>query len=248
MINKILSLLGVNKVLSPDLIKKGIQKLDPRLRQYFQSAEKAGYPIGASLAFLKSSLLGEPNNQEVPLARGDVEANKRVMQHEAFPQRAVSAIGRIAGGAALGGLAGAGLGALGKVLPQAGPEGTPSPEQPQGTSQAESQSQGPLGFQNFLSQNPELGSYLDKLMSEGMNIRDAAIKAKESRKFASVVESIEANVGQSFEDLLEQLLYGTNPSGASAQQAAPRAQGTGNAQSDLINALNEYKAFKAGKR
>lgn len=220
MINKILPILGISKIVPEDLVKKGLEKINPKFRKVFGEAEKYGYPAGAVLGFLRSEMGGGSQEPVNPQERPDISANKELKRQSQLPQRLAGAVGNVAGGAALGGLSGAALGGLSSVM--SNPESSQqSPEQVQPQTKPQPQSpeqQKPGGFQTFLDKHPELGRFLDMLIGKGMEPKQAALEAKKQSKLIPMIQDIESNIGQSLEDLMGQLFQGTDKFKGSGKQ------------------------------
>ena len=91
------------------------------------------------------------------------------------------------------------------------------------------------GFEEFMKQNPELGSFLQKAIEAGQSPEDAAMRAKGVKKFRDAIANIEDSVGQPFESLLSQLFQG-------ASQSQPKQQKQSSpAMSQFMQALQQFQ-------
>ena len=206
MLNRILPLLGINKIVPEDLLKKGLEKIEPKFKNLFSEAAKFGYPAGAVMGFLKSELGGAKDQPEDKSLRPDQAANLEIKNQNQFRQRLGETAGKIGAGAALGGIGGAALEGIGELMGSP-PEPGNAPE-PRGTPPT---NPNPPGFQTFMDKHPELASYLDKLINSGITPREAALQAKKQRKLSPFIQDIEQNIGQNLEDLLDQLFQREQP-------------------------------------
>lgn len=239
MFKRIAALLGINKLVPEDLLKKGLEKVDPRFKKFFSESSKYGYPLGGALGFLKSEL-GQGNQEVDQSLRPDEAANIETKRQQQAPQRVAGAVANIAGGAALGGLGSAALGALTGQDQQAQPEAN---KESISQSQETPQKQNPGGFQEFIKQNPELGKFLDAEMKKGSSPSQAGQKAKSMRKFKDLIKEIESNIGQSFEDLLNQLFQGSEQA---PKQPTNKMAGAGSSQSAIADIIRAHLAKKKG--
>ena len=118
MLKKILSVLGLEGKVSEDLVKKGLQKVYPRFKKFFADSSKFGYPVGATLGFLKSEFTGEGDQAVNPHQRPDIAANIETQRQNQEPGRLASKALNVAGGAAVGGLAGSAIAGLAGMFPE----------------------------------------------------------------------------------------------------------------------------------
>ena len=229
MINRILPFL--NKIVPIGLAAKGLEKVNPKMKSFFSGALAAGYTADQAMDFLRQQFSGSQDQPSGSL-RPDEEAGMNRRKFEEAPSRIAQGLGTVAAGA-LGGAGASALTGLGQAAMQN--------EQ---SSAQETQSQQPGGFLEFIKQNPELGSYLDSLIQKGMDPIQAASQAKKHRKFAPLVEKVERQMGQSFEDLLAQLFQGSKgPSDQRSQGGMSNQSAQGSDQSggdsELIAALQQ---------
>ncbi len=217
MIDRILPLL--NKFVPIGIAVKGLERISPKIKSFLGGATAAGYSANEAIDFLRNQFSGPQMKEPGAGARPDEKAAFNRREHEETPQKVAQGIAAT-GAAGLGGLAGAAL------------TGTSQAENLISASpQAEQKSSQPGGFLEFIKQNPELGSYLDSLIQKGMNPMQAATEAKKHRKFGPLVQSIEGQMGQSFEDLLSQLFQGSQQNGQNTTQSG--------GDSELIAALQQ---------
>lgn len=109
-LERIAKFLGAKDFTSEDVVKKGIEKIAPRLKGFFNKASKYGFPAGAAIGFLQNEFSkGKPDQS----LRPDQQANAELQNQAGLPGRVLGAVGKTALGAATGGLGGAVLGALG---------------------------------------------------------------------------------------------------------------------------------------
>lgn len=228
MINRILPLL--NKIVPIGIAAKGLEKINPKMKSFFSGALAAGYTADQAMDFLRDQF--SPSQEKATSSlRPDEESAINRKEYEEAPSKVAQGLGTLAAGS-LGGLAGAALTGAGKLA-----------EENNQTSEPERSIQ-PGAFLEFIKKNPELGSYLDSLMQQGADPVQAAMKAKKHRKFAPLVQSIEGQMGQSFEDLLSQLFQGSQrPSDQRSQQGegvkSPQQQNQSGGDSELIAALQK---------
>ena len=219
------------------LAMKGLEKSNPKVKSFLGGAASAGYSANEAIDFLRNEF-SSPGNKEVRAQTGhlraDEEAGKRRLEHEQAPQRLAQGAAALGAGA-LGGLGSAALTGASQLAQTVNEEEKPS-------ANAEQPSTQPGGFQEFIKQNPELGAYLDSLMQKGMDPIQAASQAKKHRKFGPLVQSIEGQMGQSFEDLMAQLFQGSQGNGQNtSQNSRPSGQNTSQSggDSELIAALQQ---------
>jgi len=238
--NKIISFLS--PYIPIGLAMKGLEKISPKMKSFFGGSLAAGYTANEAMDYLRKEF-SSPGQKETRAtdqnARPDELAAKARLSHEEAPSRIAQGVGAVG----LGVLGGAGASALTNVA-QAVNQGNEQPQTEQ------SQEQRPGGFVEFIKQNPELGSYLDALMQKGADPIQAALQAKQHRKFRPLVESIEKQMGQSFEDLLSQLFQGAQGAQnqrSQAQVSQGSTQGRNSKLSQFSAALEEYRRLKAGQ-
>lgn len=229
MMDRVLPLL--NKLVPVGLAVKGLERINPKIKSFFGGAIAAGYSADQAMDFLRENLSGSQMNQPSAGSRPDEQAAFNRRQQEELPGRVAQGVGALGAGA-IGGLGASALTSAGEAIGNAA------------TPQQENQSQQPGGFLEFIKQNPELGSYLDSLMQTGMSPGQAATEARKKRKFLPIIEKIEKQIGQSFEDLLGQLFQGSErPSdqrsqGRTTNQASQGSDQSGG-DSELISALQQ---------
>lgn len=225
MMDRILPLL--NKFVPIGLAVKGLERISPKIKSFLGGATAAGYSANEAMDFLREQFSGPQMQEPGKGARPDEKAAFNRRRHEETPQKVAQGIASVGAGA-LGGLGAAALTGAGQVAGEIA-----------GESKAAESSQQPGGFQEFIKQNPELGSYLDSLMQQGMNPIQAASQAKKHRKFGPLVQSIEGQMGQSFEDMISQLFQGSGQN--TTQNSRPSGQNTtqSGGDSELIAALQQ---------
>ena len=243
---RLATMFGLEKILSPDTIKKGIEKINPKMKQFFQASSKYGYPVGAALGFLRSEFGGGKASVDQGL-RPDEAANLEIARQKQAPQRLAQTALNIGGGAALGGLAGGAATMLGGMLGQQGDQQT-SQEIPPQDQQQEGQPQRTGGAANFIAQHPELGTFLDQQMAKGMSVIQAATEARKVRKLLPMIQNIEQNIGQPLEDILTQLFQGQQQGAQQQPQASAQGQQQGGEKSSFLQALGELQQAIQGLR
>ncbi len=239
MINKIMSIFGVNKLLSEELVKKGLERVNPFFKKFFKQTAKYGYPLGATLGFLKSEIGGNKTqqSQENENLRPDEAANLEIKRQGNVAPRLGKAIAKGALGATLGGAAGATL---------SGIEGLINPSEEQKNQQITTQEENAFQqqptpktpFDEFLRQNPELGAYLDKQMKAGHDPIVAATQAKKISKFRSLISQLEEDMGQSFEDLIGYLFYGRQRQETGMKPPQDKGQMPSSGDADILNLMS----------
>lgn len=217
MFNKIMSVLGAANLISEDAVKKGLQKVDPRLKKFFSQSSKYGYPIGAVLGFLQSELSGRKEKPVDRTLRPDEAANMEIKRQESLPADLIGAGTKVASGAALGGLGGAVLSGISGLLNQEG-EGTPQQQQPQ--EQPQQQPQSP----------------------REQAIRKHAEMTKKKKLIDTLAQEFEQEYGQG--NLPTTGVLGAtqrSPTGERIEQGTP-----GGEKSELLKALQETKRLLGG--
>ncbi len=119
MLEKILPLLGLKGMVNEDTIKKGLQKVQPKFKKFFSDSEKFGYPLGATIGFLRSEL----SQGSAPVdksQRPDQAANQEFKRQEQLPGQIAGGLAKAGAGAAIGGLGGAAISGLGSLLGSGG--------------------------------------------------------------------------------------------------------------------------------
>lgn len=116
---------------------------------------------------------------------------------------------------------------------------------PQQAAQSAPQQSNLSAFQRFIKQYPDLGKALDKRIGKGMGIREAASDVKQSKLYKPVTKKIESDLGQPFEDLLEQLI-GASP-GSAPQQQQPQQQDGGPGNEALMQVLSRLTGLMGNK-
>lgn len=234
--NKILPFLS--DFVPEDLAQKGLSKINPKLKEYFSNAAKSGIGGAAALSFLKSRF-------KQPAEQAENERLKKGVKSQTLrPDEKVSAQdrGRDEGrsnmlkGAATGvaALAGGAGGAVGGALLSGigGPaqdETQLTPRQPQQPSplsgqaiaedveaqqmQGQEQQQQQIGQDDF----PQLLQFIQKKMSEGASLPQAAQAAMQSPYYQGLARKIEQQEGISFLDWVAKSL-GMEGSGQPGQQ------------------------------
>lgn len=227
-LKRILPILGIKDISSDELIKKGLEKVDPKFKNFFSEVGKYGYPIGLALGFIKSEFAGKEEPQDRNL-RPDQLANAELVRQSHLPQRLVGAIGKTALGGALGSLGGAAISGLGSALDQE----KQSPEQNQPQEEAKSVYDPLAGFKDY----PELTEFIRKEHSKGGNSLSIGSKARKSSKLFPMVQDIERKAGEEFESLLERLL-GSSAKPQASQQSPKMAQ--------FLQALQQLRQMSGG--
>ena len=221
---KILSLLGLSGVISPDILKKGITKLSPQLNKFFKASEANGYSAAAAISFLNSEFGGQKVQPE-GTERPDETAARENERQAKTPHRLAKEAGKIAVTTALYApliRAGAGMAqsALGKVGAGAGiaaaqgamQGGEPEPEpqaqeqmQPQSQEQIDPQAQGreQSSFRSALSSISDLAqidevvaSAIEKNLANGMNARQVEAQLKASKSLLPRTLKVEKVIGK----------------------------------------------------
>lgn len=209
MLNKALALLGVDKMISEESLKKGLQKINPKFKKFFDESSKYGYPIGAAMGFLKSEMRGNPHQSGGQL-RPDESANAEIKRQEEAPQRLVGKAANIAGGAAVGGLGGSALSALGSLIgnPQSQDQKM-APMQPDQAQAGAREGQSPIEI--LQEYDPNLAQFVHGHVTRGRHPIEAGALAIHSGKFTKPIRQIENDMGMNFADFLQHL-YGAGPS------------------------------------
>lgn len=208
MLKRILPVLGLKNITSDDMIKKGLEKVNPMFKGFFSEAGKYGYPLGAAIGFLQSEFGGGQGKQNDTL-RPDEQANIELQRQNKLPQRLASTAANVAGGAALGGLGGAALSGIGSAL---GNQGAQQSAQPQGYD--------PLAG---LSDFPELTKFIQDEYARGGNAQSIASKARKSVRLGTYVNTIEQTANEPFENLLSRLLGSGRQPQQSQQQPSQQS-------------------------
>ena len=229
-------------------------KINENFSNFFAKATAAGFGTNQIVSFMQD-IFSNPSAQAEKkrlnkgvsegTLRPDEEAAAQSIHRAEGPERALkrgAGLAATAGGIGLGvaqlpGLIKKGAGILGGLLNQ----GKQSQEQQNQTNEQEPKQPG--GFQEFIKQNPELGAYLDSLMQKGLDPVKAASEAKKNRKFGPLVQSIEGQMGQSFEDMISQLFQGSQGNGQNTSQSGNATP----AMTQFMAALQEFKKLRSGK-
>jgi hypothetical protein len=199
MIEKLASILGINKYVSEDTIKKGLQKLDPRFKKFFSEAGKYGYPAGAAIGFLKSQFGGQEEQVNQNL-RPDEAANIELKRQKQGPENLLKTGLNVGLGAAIGGGIGNLVGGIGSTMTGEG-------EQPQ--EEASPLSKEGIGNQISPGMGKEdqgierLFGFIDKKLSEGNPLEKAVSQARSSAFFKPVISALEQRTGMPFLDLIK---------------------------------------------
>jgi hypothetical protein len=227
-------------------------KMNPNYANFFGKATAAGFGTNEIISFMQN-LFENPaaksykNNLSEGMSKGtlrpdETESVQSIHQSEG-PERFLKGAARTAsvlGGAGYAasqapGLIKKGLGALSSIA------GISPKKSEQQQNPAEEEPQGPGGFEEFIRQNPELGSYLDELiLKKGMSPQQAAMEAKKRRKFMPAISDIESKVGQKFEDLLGQLFEGFKG------QQKPKGNQGGERKTQFLQGLNQLGSLLQG--
>lgn len=240
MFSKLSKLLNIDGIVGEDLIKKGISKLDPKLKSFLTNATKHGFSFGSVLSFLKSQISGSGVSPKDRTKRPDELAQKTIVEQEEFPSRIGKSIGAAGLGGGLGGLAGAIASPfINSALNPS--EETEQMEQPLETEAPQSQSPNPSfdPLTTLMRQYPELTEFIKR---EAQNGSDAATIAKRARtqpfvrKYGRMIDEIENQIDEPFEMLLDRLLGGSQRSGQ--HQSSP--------EEGLLRALQELKKLRGG--
>lgn len=234
MLNRLSKLLNIDGIVEEDLIKKGISKIDPRLKNFISNAAKHGFSFGSALSFLKSQISGSGVSEQERSRRPDELAQRTIKSQEEFPSRIGKSLASAGLGGALGGIGGAVLGSLGEN----------SPVKPSLTEMGpESQEQSPPQYdplQVIAQKYPELAKFIQMEAQAGS---DAALIAKKARshpraqKYGPMIDSIERMIDEPFETLLARLL-GQSQTRQQQQSQNPDA-------SALLQALGQLRELRA---
>ena len=211
---KILSLLGLSGVISPDILKKGITKLSPQLNKFFKASEANGYSAAAAISFLNSEFGGQKVQPE-GTERPDETAARENERQAKTPHRLAKEAGKIAVTTALYApliRAGAGMAqsALGKVgagagiaaaqgAMQGGEPETQSQEQidPQAQGREQSSFRSALSSISDLAQIDEVvASAIEKNLANGMNARQVEAQLKASKSLLPRTLKVEKVIGK----------------------------------------------------
>lgn len=196
MYNKIAKFIGASDYLSEDMVRKGLQKIDPRLKKFFGQSAKYGYPVGAAIGFLKSQFNGSDNQVDRTL-RPDEAANLETKRQNEAPEKFIGTAANIGLGAGLGGGLGTLAGLVGGQLSQGGQQnkstsGLSTEALQQDAENMETQSSG-----DFLS---GLEQFVAKRIQSGESIEKAAQSARNSTAYGSIVKRLEKESQMPFEE------------------------------------------------
>lgn len=225
---KILPILGIKNIASDEMVKKGLEKVFPKFKRFFSESAKYGYPLGATLGFLKSEFSENPEPIN-PQLRPDESANIELKRQSEVPQRLAKTAANVGIGAALGGAGGAALSGIASMgqnkqqnIENVDIEQTPNPSS---------------SAQSFINKHPELGIFLDQQMSQGKTPQQAALSAKQHKKYANDVSAIERDVGMDFVDLINQIF-----------SDRPKQQKPDQANQSLVGLLDMLKQFQKARK
>lgn len=219
MLSKLKSILNIGGMVGEDLIKKGLGKIDPRMRKFLSSAEKHGFTAGAAISFLKSQF-GEQDQSQDRTRRSDELAAEEVQRQERLPQRIAGPIANVAAGGFLGGLGGAGLGALSQLMGQNQNEQA-APQEAMQAAQPKAPQYDPLAG---LSKFPELMQFIQREVQKGRDPMVVAQTAKKSPKLSPMVQMIEREIEEPFESLIGRLFSTFKGSQQAQPKEAPQQQ------------------------
>lgn len=223
------------KYIPASLGMKALSKVNPKFKNFFTEAASYGIDTNRAISYLTDRFSNQNNQQfEQGLAQRGAQGQLRPDEMAAQTDISNSRIpGRIAKGIASFGGAG---------LASSFGDSDQQQDQPQDQSQ---QPQQPGGVQNFIAQHPELGAFMDSQINQGKSPDQAAMAAKQSRKFGPIVESIEKNVGQDFVSLINQLYSGQRQQSTSQQNSQPGQ--SSDKISGLIQALNAVRQARQSR-
>ena len=200
----IMPLLNAAKLLPPDLIVKGLEKINPKFKNFFTTAASYGYGANRAIDYLVDRFTNPGQKQfQEQLDKGAAEGTLRPDEGVARGQMASHALpGQLARGAIS--LGGAGI--LGAI----------------GSESSEPQQQQEAGdFQNVIAQfSPELASILDKAYAAGHTIDEmVGIATSPNYKFQPVIGHMEGQLGVPFYDIIRQTYGG--PKQGQRQRSGP---------------------------
>jgi hypothetical protein len=227
-------------------------KINPNFSNFFAKATAAGYGTNQIMSFLQDvfsnpSATAEKNRLGKGISEGtlrpDEEAAAHAIHRAEAPERALKKAGTLAtsvGGVGLGvtklpGLIKQGVALASQMM---GKGGQAAPAQENAGSSQEAPS---TPADQFLRSHPELGNYLDGLISQGMSPIEAAQKAKSNPRWGATIDKIEGDIGQDFISLIAQI-FGIDlnqRSGGQANQTSPQGSNQSGGDSELIAALQQ---------
>jgi hypothetical protein len=210
-------------------------KLNSNYQKFFTNASAAGFGAGEIINYLENIFTNPEQRQQRkslennPNLRPDEAANLSQVQRSEAPLNVAKAIPGVIGKAgAIGAAASAAPDLLKKGLELlGGNKQLPKNETSAETNQKPVEESPSTPFDNFLSQHPELGAFIQKQLKSGFTPPDAALKAKAVPKFRPSISKIEGDIGQPLENILSQLFGGSqeNQGQSMTQKVVQQAQG-----------------------
>lgn len=213
------------------LAVKGLEKVDPRMKNFFTQAAAAGWGANEALDFLRNKFEGSGNKNE--RSRLETGSEKGTLRPDEAAGLAQIEQRERPMDLAQKGLAGAvGIGAA-----LAGRENkTDSPKER--NDQSEQQSLQPIervpdringtAFAKFIAEFPALGKFLDEGIAKGIPIAQLVASGRQKRLLKGQIQHVEEKMGQSLEDLLAQITGGSKQMKPDFKNPSPE-QGGGDA-------------------
>lgn len=229
-------------------------KINPNFSNFFSNAAAAGFGSNEIISFMQNVFSNPSANAEKSrlhkgasqgsLRPDELESLQEIHRSEA-PERVLKGAAKAAG--TLGGI-GLAAGKLPDLLKTGAGilnslQGKKNPTQ---EPQEEPQQEKPMGFEEFIRQYPELGNFLDdQILSKGVTPTQAATEARNKRLFKPIIGKIEGDIGQSFEDILNQFFQGKQKT-QQEQPQNPTRQGmsTADKQARIVELIQQ----RMGKR
>lgn len=195
----------LSNLLPVAIAMKGLENVSPKMKSFLASAGAAGYTADQTLDFLRSQFLSSKMTPTTETSRPDELSAEKRKAREDLPLKVAQGAGTLAVGLGAGALASKMTPAVAQVAKQVGQAQQAAPAQAAipAVAQAAQAVAPKTSADSFIAKHPELGAYLDTLMSKhGMTPRAAAMKAKGEKRFQSAVMDIEQNTGEALPDLI----------------------------------------------
>lgn len=241
-----------------------MKKINKNFSAFFSNAAAAGYGANQVISFLTDMFQTPAKKSERNrLSQGEAEGTLRPDESSALQElhqsdtpirgakNIASTINKL-GGAAFAGVNApevlkkgldilGGLGGSSQKKQNTDQPISPDTNQQSGSSQPNSKQTDPQNpqspanaAQSFINQHPELGIYLDRQMQEGKTPEQAALSAKQHKKYSRDVSQIERDVGMDFIDLINQIFSNQ-----------PKRENPAQSNQSLVGFLNTLKQFES---
>ena len=216
-------LLQAAQILGPALVTQGLEKINPKFKNFFSKAASYGYTADQSIDYLRKKF-ANPNQQAYQnqlqsrvaggMARPDEQASMADIHQRELPGNVLQKLGAFGG---------AGLTSRGQEQQQPAQQQEAQPE-------AKEQQ-----TENIIAKySPELHDFISKHLQSGRSHEEAGALARSQKQFSLIIKKIEKDAKKRWSEVLREVYQGQ------AQQPAQGQPGQGERQpNEKMNRLSQ---------